>query len=121
MISRMTTGRPQKRYDHRLRELVQRTGDLWVSNSSSSGNDWEWDEVPTVGDPPDLVQIRRGYRLFTGERQRRVALQRRVSACRVVVHLELGTRPFQITGMPEQHLVEEFSPHRPDHPLHAGV
>jgi hypothetical protein len=24
MISRMTTGRPQKRYDHRLRELVQR-------------------------------------------------------------------------------------------------
>ena len=28
MISRMTMGRPQKRYDHRLRELVQRTGDL---------------------------------------------------------------------------------------------
>ena len=29
MISRMTTARrPQQRYDHRLRELVQRTGDL---------------------------------------------------------------------------------------------
>jgi transposase InsO family protein len=31
MISRMTMGRPQKRYDHRLRELVQRTGDLTIA------------------------------------------------------------------------------------------
>jgi len=27
----MTMGRPQKRYDHRLRELVQRTGDLTIA------------------------------------------------------------------------------------------
>ena len=57
------------------------SADLWVSNSSLSGSDWEFDEVPTVGDPPDLVQIRRGYRVLTGERQRRGALQRRVRAC----------------------------------------
>src|SRR5215472_766292 len=31
MISFMTTDRPQKRYDHRLRELVQRTGDLTIA------------------------------------------------------------------------------------------
>src|SRR5215471_742283 len=31
MIRRMTTGRPQKRYDHRLRELVRRTGDLTIA------------------------------------------------------------------------------------------
>ena len=94
---------------------------LWVSNSSLSGSDWELDEVPTVGDPPDLSQIRRGYRVFPGERQRRVALQRRVRTCRVVVRLELGKLPFQITGSPEQHLVEEFLPYRPDHALHEGV
>jgi hypothetical protein len=31
MISRMTTARPQQRYDHRLRELVQRTGKLTIA------------------------------------------------------------------------------------------
>ncbi len=31
MISRMTMGCPEKRYDHRLRELVQRTGDLTIA------------------------------------------------------------------------------------------
>jgi hypothetical protein len=31
MISSMTTARPQHRYDHRLRELVQRTGDLRIA------------------------------------------------------------------------------------------
>ena len=31
MISPMTTARPQQRYDHRLRELVHRTGDLTIA------------------------------------------------------------------------------------------
>jgi hypothetical protein len=34
---------------------------------------------------------------------------------------ELGKRPFQITGIPEQHLVEKFSPDRPDQALHEWV
>src|SRR5262245_16400885 len=60
-------------------------------------------------------------RVVTGERQGRAALQRRVRACRVVVNLELGTLPVQVTGIPEQYVVEEFSPHRPDQALHEGV
>jgi hypothetical protein len=35
--------------------------------------------------------------------------------------LEVGKFPFQITGIPEQHLIEKFSPHRPDQALHEGV
>ena len=31
MTSPMTTARPQQRYDHRLRKLVQRTGDLTIA------------------------------------------------------------------------------------------
>src|SRR5215469_2280474 len=31
MISPITTARPQQRYDHRLRELVQRSGDLTIA------------------------------------------------------------------------------------------
>ena len=31
MISPVTTARPQHRYDHRFRELVQRTGDLTIA------------------------------------------------------------------------------------------
>jgi len=33
IISMPTTARPQQRYDHRLRNLVQRTGDVSVANS----------------------------------------------------------------------------------------
>ena len=93
---------------------------LSVSNSLSGG-DRELDEVPAVGDPTHMVQIGTGDRVSAGEGQRRVALQRRVAACRVVVGLELGKLPFQITGIPEQHLVEKFSPHRPDQALHEWV
>jgi hypothetical protein len=31
IISMPTTGRPQQRYDHRLRYLVQRTGDVAIA------------------------------------------------------------------------------------------
>ena len=44
-----------------------------------------------------------------------------MAARRVVVDMEVGQLPFQVTGIPEQHMVEEFSPHRPDEPLHKGV
>jgi len=44
-----------------------------------------------------------------------------VAARRVVVGLEVGQFPFKITGIPEQYMVEEFSPHRPDQALHEGV
>ena len=50
-----------------------------------------------------------------------MALQRRMAACRIVVHLEIGKLAFQITGIPEQHMIERFSPHRPDQTLDEGV
>ena len=56
-----------------------------------------------------------------GEGQRRVALQRRVAACCVVIGLEVGKFPFKITGIPEEHKVEKFSPHRADQALHEWV
>jgi hypothetical protein len=33
IISMTTTSRPQQRYDHRLRDLVQRTGDLTIATN----------------------------------------------------------------------------------------
>ena len=93
---------------------------LSVSNSLS-GRHWELDQVPAVGDPTDIVQFGTGHRVAAGEGQRRVALQRRVAAYLVVVGLEVGKFPFKITGIPEQHLVETFSPRRSDQALHEGV
>ena len=91
-----------------------------VSNSLSGGNR-ELHEVPAVRSPIDVVQIGGGHRAFTAKRERRVALQRRVAACRVVVGLEVGQFPFKITGIPEQHMVEKFSPHHADQALHEWV
>ena len=45
----------------------------------------------------------------------------RVAAYLVVGGLEVGKCPFKITGMPEQHRVETFSPRRSDQALHEGV
>jgi putative transposase len=47
----MTTSRPQRRYDHRLRDLVQRTGDLTIATDlggpRSTARGW-LDAAPTV-------------------------------------------------------------------------
>ena len=72
-------------------------------------------------DPAHMVEIGRDHRMLTGEGQWSVALQRRVAACRIVVNLELGKLPFQITGIPEHHMVEKFSTHRPDQALDERV
>ena len=85
-----------------------RKTNLLVSNSLSGG-DWELDEVLAMGDPAHVVQIDRDRRVPAGEGQRRVALQRRVAACRIVVNLELCKLAFQITGIPERHMIEKFS------------
>ena len=44
-----------------------------------------------------------------------------MGACRVVVLLELGQFSFQVTGIPEQHVVEKFSPQCSDRPFHKWV
>jgi hypothetical protein len=74
-----------------------------------------------MGDPAHMVEIGRDRRVPTSEAQGRVALQRRVAACGIVVNLELSKFAFKITGIPEQHMIEKFSPHRPDHALDEWV
>ena len=44
-----------------------------------------------------------------------------MGACCVVVRLELGQPSFQVTGIPEQQVVEKFSPHGSDQPFHKWV
>ena len=68
-----------------------------------------------------MVQIGSGRRVAAGEGRRRVALQGRMAAYRVVVRLEVGQLPFQVPRIPEQHVVEKFSPYRPDQARYEGV
>jgi len=93
---------------------------VWVSNSSPR-RDWELDEAPAVRDPAHMAEIGNGDRASIGERQWRMTFQGRMAARRVVVGLELGELPFQVTGIPEGDMVEKFSPDRPDEPLDKGV
>jgi hypothetical protein len=77
-----------------------------VSNSHGrSCGGWESNPVATMGDPPHPIQISRSHRASTGERQWRVAVQGRVAAGFVVVGLEVSELSFQITAIPEQHVV----------------
>src|SRR5712671_6521383 len=82
-------------------------GGLSISNSLS-GSDRELRKVPAVGDPTHPVQRGGSARASTGERQRRVAVQGGMAACRVVVALELAKLPLKITAVPEQQMVEEL-------------
>src|SRR6516164_488463 len=92
-----------------------------VSNSWSGG-DGKLDEIPAVGDPAYMVQVGRGHHwVSAGEGQWRVAVQRGVRTCRVIVCLELVKLPFQVAAIPEQHLVEKFTPHRADQALDERV
>ena len=93
---------------------------LSVSNSLS-GRHWELNQAPAVGNPTDIVQFGTSHHVAAGEGRRRVALQRRVAAYLVVGGLEVGRFPFKITGIPEQHMVETFSPRRADQALHEWV
>ena len=78
---------------------------MWVSNSSPR-RDWELDEAPAVRDPAHMAEIGNGDRASIGERQWRMTFQGRMAARRVVVGLELGELPFQVTGIPERDIVE---------------
>ena len=105
------------RCDH---ELLGAKTLLSVSNSLSGG-DRQLDKVAAVGDPTHVTQIAGDRCASTCEGQRRVVLQRRVVACGIVVHLELGKLPCQITSIPEQDMIEKFSPHRPNQALDEWV
>jgi hypothetical protein len=90
-----------------------------VSNSLS-GRDWELDQVPPVGDPTHMAQIARDRRVSTGEVQpyRPPMTRGGVSRCSWAWKwASFRSR----SGAFQQHMVEKFSPHRPDQALHEWV
>jgi hypothetical protein len=94
-----TTSRPQQRYDHRLRDLVQRTGeltiatDLGVPRSTARGR---------LGAAPTVVVSLEGADLTAPElRQEIVKLRRRVEKLAALLRLALAllhTAGFRLSG-----------------------
>ena len=85
MISPMTTARPQQRYDHRLRELVHRTGDLTIATDlgvpPSTARGW-LGTAPTVVvslEVADLTELQLRREVLT-LRRREGAFSRRKEA-----------------------------------------
>lgn len=87
MISPMTTARPQQRYDHRLRELVHRTGDLTIATDlgvpPSTARGW-------LGTAPTVVVSLEVADLTELElRQEVLTLRRRVQKLAALLRLAL--------------------------------
>ena len=93
---------------------------MWVSNSLS-GRHGEVDQVSAVRDPANLVQLGTTRSGFSGGDRWRVAIQRRVDPCVVVIGLEVSQLPLEVPRIPEQDMVEELPPHRPNQALHEWV
>src|SRR3984893_7286066 len=94
-----TTGRPQQRYDHRLRNLVQRTGDVTVATDlgvpRSTARGW-------LGAAPTVVVCLHGAALTEPElRQEVLKLRRRVQKLTALLRLALAllrTSGLRLTG-----------------------
>jgi hypothetical protein len=69
----------------------------------------------------NVIEISRRHRVSADEGQQRPVVQRRMAADGVVIGLELGELPLQVTGIPERHVVEKLPSHRPDQSLHEWV
>jgi hypothetical protein len=100
MIIRMpTASRPQQRYDHRLRDLVQRTGDLTIATKRgvprSTARGW-------LGAPPTVVVSLEVANLTEPElRQEILKLRRRVKKLAALLRLALAllhTVGFRLSG-----------------------
>jgi hypothetical protein len=89
MIIRMTTpARPQQRYDHRLRDLVQRTGDVTIATDlgvpRSTARGW-LEKAPKVVVSLDVTDLR------APELQREILkLRRRVKKLTALLRLALA-------------------------------
>src|ERR1700730_9544663 len=94
-----TTARPQQRYDHRLRHLVQRTGDVTIATDlgvpRSTARGW-------LGGAPTAVVCLDGADLTGPELQQEVLkLRRRVQKLTALLRLALAllrTSGFRLTG-----------------------
>src|SRR6266849_8888113 len=83
-----TTGRPQQRYDHRLRNLVQRTGDVTIATDRgvprSTARGW-------LGQGPKVVVSLEVTNLTAAELQQEVLeLRRRVKKLTALLRLALA-------------------------------
>ena len=100
MIIRMTTtSRPQQRYDHRLRDLVQRTGDLTIATDlgvpRSTARGW-LGAAPTVVVSLDVADLTEPEL-----RQEILKLRRRVEKLAALLRLALAllhTSGFRLSG-----------------------
>ena len=99
IIRMTTTSRPQQRYDHRLRDLVQRTGDLTIATDlgipRSTARGW-------LGAAPTVVVSLEGADLTEPElRQEILKLRRRVEKLAALLRLALAllhTSGFRLSG-----------------------
>src|SRR3989441_5730897 len=101
-----TTSRPQQRYDHRLRDLVQRTGDLTIATDlgvpRSTARGW-------LGAAPTVVVSLEVANLTEPElRQEILKLRRRVEKLAALLRLALAlvhTSGFRLSGerLPDGH------------------
>ena len=99
IVSMTTTARPQQRYDHRLRHLVQRTGDVTVATDlgvpRSTARGW-------LGVAPTVVVCLDVADLTEPElRQEVLKLRRRVQKLTALLRLALAllrTSGFRLTG-----------------------
>ena len=99
IVSMTTTARPQQRYDHRLRHLVQRTGDVTVATDlgvpHSTARGW-------LGVAPTVVVCLDVADLTEPElRQEVLKLRRRVQKLTTLLRLALAllrTSGFRLTG-----------------------
>ena len=80
MISPMTTVRSQQRYDHRLRELVQRTGDLTIATDLGVPRSTARGCLRTA--PTVVVSLKAADLTELELRQEVLALRRRVQTSR---------------------------------------
>src|SRR5215207_9534314 len=99
IIPMTTTARPQQRYDHRLRDLVQRTGDVTVATDigvpRSTARGWLGAE-PNVVVCPDVVDLTEPEL-----RQEVLKLRRRVRKLSALLRLALAllrTSGFSLAG-----------------------
>lgn len=70
-----------------------------------SGRHWQLNQAPAVGNPTGIAELGPSHRASTGDGHRRLAGQRRMAACPIVVNLEIGELVLQVTGIPEQRIV----------------
>jgi hypothetical protein len=99
IVSMPTTARPQQRYDHRLRNLVQRTGDVTVATDlgvpRSTARGW-LSAAPTVVVCLDVADLTEPEL-----RQEVLKLRRRVQKLTALLRLALAllrTSGFRLTG-----------------------